>query len=58
MIRLIILGLALYLAARIVQGLFKSSKGQVEVHGDSKKKRSIDLSQEDVEDVDFKESKK
>ena len=57
MMRLIFLGIALFLASRILSGLFKSTKeSSVEVKGDSKKD-AIDLSKEDVEDVDFKEIK-
>ena len=57
MMRLIFLGIALFLASRIIGGLFKSTKeSSVEVKGDSKKE-SIDFSKQDVEDVDFKEIK-
>jgi len=55
MIRLLLLGLALYLAARIVGGLIKSPQN-TPVKGQSKKE-SLDLSDQDVEDVDFKEIK-
>lgn len=56
MIRLLFLGIALYLAARILGGLFKTPEKRVEVKGDSKK-TSLDLSDEEIEDIDFKEIK-
>jgi len=37
MIRLLLLGLAIYIAARVVGGLIKPSKPPVEVRGKSKK---------------------
>ena len=55
MIRLLLLGLALYLASRIVGSLTKSPQNTT-VQGHSKKE-SLDLSNEDVEDVDYKEIK-
>ncbi|MBN1480399.1 hypothetical protein JXA70_09020 [candidate division KSB1 bacterium] len=56
MIRLLFIGIALYLAARILGGLFSTPAKKVEVKGDSKKD-ALDLSDEDVEDVDYKEIK-
>ena len=56
MIRLLLLGLALYIAARIIGGLLKPAKPPVEVHGKSKK-QPLDINSEDIEDVDFKETK-
>ncbi len=53
--RLLFLGLAFYFAARIVGGLFKSSDSSVEVRGKSKNE-PLDLSDDDVIDVDFKET--
>ena len=56
MIRFIFLAIALYLAARIVGSFIKSPKSQVEVKGDTKKE-TLDLSDEDIQDVDYKEIK-
>ncbi len=56
MIRLLLLGLAIYIAAKVIGGLFKPSKPPVEVHGTSKK-QPLDLNREDIQDVDFKETK-
>ena len=56
MIRLLLLGLAIYIAARVLGGLIKPSKPPVEVRGKSKK-QPLDINREDVEDVDFKEKK-
>ena len=55
MFRLLFLGLALYLASRIVGGLFKS-KPTEEVGGASKNE-PLDLSEDDVIDIEFKETK-
>ncbi|MBN1464407.1 hypothetical protein JXA02_01505 [candidate division KSB1 bacterium] len=56
MLRLLFLGLALYISARVVGSLMRSPKSTVDVKGHSKKE-SLDLSKEDVEDVDYKEIK-
>ena len=53
MIRLILLGLALFLAAKIIGSLVRPTDTQ-EVKGEAKKK-SLDISEGDIEDVDFKE---
>lgn len=55
MFRLLFLGLALYLASRIVGGLFKSEPTNT-VNGESKNE-PLELSKDDVIDVDFKEIK-
>ena len=56
MIRLLLLGFALYLAARVFGGLTKSSKKRVDIKGEAKKE-SLDLSKEDVQDIEYKEIK-
>ncbi|MBN1558983.1 hypothetical protein JW998_01945 [candidate division KSB1 bacterium] len=56
MLRLLFLGMALYLAARVIGGLIRSPRHTVDIKGESKKE-SLDLSKEDVEDVDYKEIK-
>jgi len=56
MFRLLFLGLALYLGARIVSGLFKPSQPSSKVSGKSKNE-PLDLSDDDVIDVDFEETK-
>ena len=56
MFRLLFMGLALYLASRIVGGLFKSKPSSNDVRGETKSK-ALDLSDDDVIDIDFKESK-
>jgi hypothetical protein len=55
MIRLFLLGIALFLAARVIGSLFKSPS-KTEVKGKSEKD-SLNLSEEDVIDVDYKEIK-
>ena len=55
MMRLLLLGLALFLASRILGGLIKNAPTS-EVKGESEKE-SLDLSEEDVQDIDFKEIK-
>ena len=55
MIRLLLLGLALFLASRVVGGLFKS-ESTTKVNGESKNE-PLELSEDDVIDVDFKEIK-
>ncbi len=58
MMRYILLGLAFYLATKVVGGLFKSpSENKTTVKGEAKK-QSLDLSDDDVVDIDFKEVKK
>ena len=52
--RLLILGLFFYIAAKLVASLFSAAKSRTEVRGRSKSK-PLDLSDKDVEDVDFKE---
>ncbi len=54
MIRLLLLGLAVWLAAKVFGSFFKPSEPPVEVRGNTKNK-PLDLTDEDVEDVDFKE---
>lgn len=57
MMRYILLGLAFFLAAKIAGGLFKpASDNKTTVKGESKKE-SLDLSDDEVIDVDFKEVK-
>ena len=56
MIRLLFLGIALYLAMRIIGGLTRSPKHTVDIKGEAKKE-SLDLSNQDIEDVDFKDIK-
>ena len=57
MIRYILLGLAFFLATKIVGGLFKpASDNKTTVKGEAKK-QSLDLSEDDIVDVDFKEVK-
>jgi hypothetical protein len=56
MFRLLFFGLALYIASRIVGGLFKSTDTSSKVGGASKNE-PLDLADEDVIDVDFKEIK-
>ena len=56
MIRLLLLGFALYLAARVFGGLVKSPKRRVDIKGEAKKE-SLDLSKEDIQDVEYKEIK-
>jgi len=51
--RLIIFGLLFYLAAKLV-GALLSPKSRTEVRGRSKSK-PLDLSDKDIEDVDYKE---
>ena len=54
--RILILGLLIYWAFRIGSRLFSSPKDNVEVKGSSSK-TPLDLSDQDVEDVDYKEIK-
>jgi len=56
MLRLLLLAFAIYLATRIVGGLFKPAKPSDEVRGTSKN-TPLDLSEDDVIDIDFKETK-
>jgi len=56
MFRLLLLGLAIYLGARIAGGLFKPSQPSGTVRGKSKNE-PLDLSDDDVIDVDFEETK-
>ncbi len=57
MIRYILLGLALYLATKVVGGLFKSApENKTSVKGEGKK-QSLDLMDDDVVDIDFKDVK-
>lgn len=54
--RILILGLLIYWAFRIVTHLFSPPKSNVEVKGTSSK-TPLDLSDQDVEDVEYKEIK-
>lgn len=54
--RLLLLGIAIYLGSRIVGGLFKPPRPTSAVKGKSKNK-PLDLSDDEVIDVDFKETK-
>ena len=56
MFRFLFLGLAFYLAARIVGGLFKPTDSGTTVKG-KRKNAPLELSDDDVIDVDFKETK-
>ena len=55
--RLLILGLIFFLSAKLLGALLTTPKSDSEVRGRANKK-PMDLSKEDVEDVDFKESNK
>lgn len=57
MVRYILLGLAFYLATKVVGGLFKpESENKATVKGEAKK-QTLDFSEDDIVDVDFKEVK-
>jgi len=58
MMRLIFFAIALFLASRILGGLFKVTpvEKKTTVKGESKNEK-LDLSKEDIVDVDFKEVK-
>lgn len=55
-IRLLIVGIIFYWILKIVKSMFGSGKPDVEIKG-KPKQEPIDLSQENIEDVDFKEIK-
>jgi hypothetical protein len=57
MIRLLLFGFIVYFISRIIGGMLKPGRPPVEVRGESKKE-ALDLSNADVEDVEFKEIKK
>jgi hypothetical protein len=57
MFRLLLFGVIIYYIARIIGGLLKSGRPPVEVRGESKKD-ALDLHDDDVEDVEFKEIKR
>ncbi len=54
-IKLIILFLVFYLAARVFTFLFRRPTGETAIQG-RPKVPPLDLSKEDIEDVDFKET--
>ena len=55
MMRYLLMGLALFLAAKVIGGLSKpESENKTTVKGESKKE-PLDLSKDDVVDVDFEE---
>ncbi len=56
MLRYIIYGLVIYWMIKLLKNVVKTTKPDVEIKGKSKAK-PLDLSKEDVEDVDFKETK-
>ena len=56
MLRYIIYGLVIYWMIKLLKNVIKTTKPDVEIKGKSKAK-PLDLSKEDVEDVDFKETK-
>ena len=56
MIRLLLLGIAIYIASRVLGGLLRPSKPPSEVGGKAKNE-PLDLSNQDIEDVTFKETK-
>ena len=56
MFRYIIYGLVIYWMIKLLKNVVKPAKPDVEIKGKSKAK-PLDLSNEDVEDVDFKETK-
>ncbi len=53
--RIILLGLLFYWAIKVVSSLLGSNKPRTEVRGESRNK-PLDLSDEDIEDVDYKET--
>ena len=57
MMRYLLMGLALFVAAKVIGGLSKpESENKTTVKGEAKKE-SLDLSEDDIVDVDFKEVK-
>jgi len=54
--RILVLGLLFFWAIKLVNSLLGSNKPRTEVRGKAKNK-PLDLSDEDIEDIDFKETK-
>jgi len=57
MLRLILIGFLIYFAAKVASALLKPKKSPIEVHGKGKN-QPLDLSEEDIQDVQIKEEKK
>ena len=55
--RLLFFVLIIYLGIRAFSKLFQSEKPKPEVRGRPKRSKSLNISDEDVEEVDFKEIK-
>jgi len=56
-IRLLLFGIIFYLAFKVLRMLLRNSSRQTEVRGTGKTKPDLDLRNQDVEDIDFKEIK-
>ncbi len=57
MLRLILIGFLMYFAVKVASSLLKPKKSPIEIHGKGKNK-PLDLSEEDIQDVEIKEEKK
>jgi hypothetical protein len=56
LLRLLLLGFVVYLVVKLMANLLGTAKPPTEVRGKSTKK-PLDLSNKDIEDVDYKETK-
>ncbi len=55
LIRLLLLGIVFYLASKVLALIFKpSAQSDIEIKGESKSK-PLDLDENDVDDVDYKD---
>ena len=54
--RILIIGFLIYFGLKMIGSLFSSGRSVIEVKG-KRKAKPLDLSNKDVQDIDFKESK-
>jgi hypothetical protein len=55
LIRLIIIAILIYFAVKLVQNFLKTPKKKSHIKGSPKPKKTLDLSDADIEDADYKD---